>query len=130
MTRKILVLALVVLFGSIPLSAQDELTEFLWVLEVHATPGKQGQFKNYVRQVIEGAEKIGDQTGTLGYQTLLGGKINRYFFARSFDSWAEMDSWKSVPQILVEAYGQEEAARIQLAGGESIASAETTVQGT
>jgi hypothetical protein len=131
MTRRILVVAVAVLFSwSTPAVAQDELTDLLWVLEVHAVPGKQGQFENYVRKIIEGAETIGDQTGTLGYQTLLGGKINRYFFARPFDTLGQMDDWRSVPQILIEAFGQEEAGRIQLAGGESIESAETTVYAT
>ena len=37
-----------------------------------------------------------------------------------------MDSWKPVPQMLVEALGAEEAARAQAAGGESIARAEGT----
>ncbi len=41
MTRKILVLAFVVLFvSSAPLLAQDELIQYFWVLDVQAAPGK------------------------------------------------------------------------------------------
>ena len=131
MTRKILVLAFVVLFvSSAPLLAQDELIQYFWVLDVQAAPGKQGQFENYVRQIQEGANKIGEPGAVGAYQTLLGGQINRYFFVRGFNTWDVMDSWKPVPQILIEAYGQEEATRILMAGGESILSAETTVQST
>ena len=110
--------------------AQDELTQYFWVLDVQTAPGKAGQFENYVRQVQEGAAKIGEPGAVAVFQTLLGGQIGRYFVARPFDSWDEMDSWKPVPQILAEAYGQDEALKMLATGGESIISIENTVQST
>ena len=131
MTRKILVLAFVVLFvSSAPLLAQDELIQYNWVLDIHAEPGKIGQFESYVRQVQEAATKVSEPGAVTVFQTLLGGPINRYFVVRTFNSWDEMDGWKPVPQLMAEAYGQDEAIKMLATGGESIMSIENTVQST
>ena len=46
------------------------------------------------------------------YQRVLGGSTNTYYLAVQFDDWSDLDRWQTVPQMLVNAYGQAEATTL------------------
>ena len=84
-------------------AAQNAPTNFLNVLTITVDSGKTVDFENFARKVQEAGGEIGDPRTVLIYQRRLGGPINEYLAVIGFDDWAEMDSWPTVPEMLVEA---------------------------
>ncbi len=111
-------------------AAQTAPTEFLSVLTVTAKPSMIAEYEAFVRQIKEAARQIGDAQSVQAYQVKFGGPINQFQFVTGFNEWQQVDGWLSVPEILIKAHGQEEAASILQSGTASIESFESTVSRT
>ena len=107
--------------------AQNAPGEFLVIYNIQVEPGANAQFEEYIKKIKEAAEKTGATLYWGASQLTYGGPGNSYAIGLQFDKWGEMDGWGAVPQILEEAYGEEEAAKILRSGGMAIASSETTI---
>jgi len=107
--------------------AQNAPGEFLVIYNIQVKSGANVQFEEYIKKIKEAAEKTGAPQHWGASQLAFGGPGNNYVIALQFDKWGEMDGWEAVPQILEEAYGEEDAAKILRSGGMAIESSETTI---
>jgi hypothetical protein len=99
-----LVVALGLVVAVVPFAAaQNAPSNFLNVLTITVHPGKVVDFENFARKVQEAGEEIGDPRTVQMFQGRLGGLTTQYLAVTLFNDWAEMDSWPTVPQMLVEA---------------------------
>jgi RNase P/RNase MRP subunit POP5 len=101
--------------------------QHLQLYRINVKSGSQAQFADYLTKVKEAADKTNAPQSWIVAQGVLGTSGTDYFVAISFDKWSEMDLWKQVPQMLTEAFGEAEAAKIQQMGGDSMWDFETTV---
>jgi hypothetical protein len=69
-------------------------------------------WENFVKKLAEAAEKNNATQSWMAFQMVLGGEADTYYIALPFEKWEDMDGWKQVPQMLSEAYGQEEAMKL------------------
>ena len=114
---------LILTLGALTASAQPA---HQFVLQVQVKPGAAMQYEDYVKKVVEAAKSIGAQNWA-AFQTTMGGPANQYIFAVTFENWGDRDSWKTVPQILMEAHGDEDGAKAYRAGQATIESSESFV---
>ena len=107
----ILVVAFVGTF--VPLAtAQNASPNFLNVLTVTVHPGKGAVVEDFLVKIKAAAEMTGDSRVVNVGQVSLGGSPNQYLIVTPFNDWAEMDAWATPVEMLVEAYGQDEAMKI------------------
>ena len=122
----ILVVAFVGTF--VPLAtAQNASPNFLNVLTVTVHPGKGAVVEDFLVKIKAAAEMTGDSRVVNVAQVSLGGSPNQYLIVTPFNDWAEMDAWATPDEMLVEAYGQDEAMKILEAGTGAVASIENAV---
>ena len=108
--------------------AQDGPPRFLQVQTFTVVPGMIGQFEGVVRQVNEAFKQTGAAPQiSLTFGTVAGGDFRTYYFATPFNEQSDRDAWRNLQDVLVEAYGQEEAIKILTAGDASIRSLETRI---
>ncbi len=109
--------------------AQDAPANFLYVVLIDVHPGQAATYEDYVRQIQAAANQIGATPSTVVvFQDMLGSSPNRYRAVIPFNDLSEIDSWQSVPQILVQAHGEDDAAEIIEEGAASIASIENVIR--
>ena len=122
---------LAVLASSTPGFAQDAPARFLRVATLTAAPGMTAQFEDTVRRINDAYKttETGPQV-SLTYATALGGNGSTYYIVTPFSAWGDVDGWGLIPQVLIEAYGEEEAAAILATGDASLAARETRISVT
>ena len=117
----LLMLALAVTAGAQPP------TQFLQVYRFNVKSGSQAQFVDFMTKIKEAADKTSAPQGWLTAQAAAGTSGTSYFVALGFNKWGDMDLWNLVPDMLAQAFGEAEAAKILNAGGDSLWDFETTV---
>ena len=122
----ILVVVFVGTFVSLA-TAQNASPNFLNVLTVTAHPGKGAVVEDFLVKIKAAAEMTGDSRVVNVGQVSLGGSPNQYLIVTPFNDWAEMDAWAKPGEMLVEAYGQDEAMKILEGGTSAVASIENAV---
>ncbi len=127
MPKSLVVVLFLILASSAMAVAQSSPSQFITVYTITVNPGAVGQFEGYIKKIKEGAEKIGAPQTWGTSQIAFGGPGNTYLIVLQFDKWSELDGWKQVPELLEEAYGADEAAKILRSGNMAIASSETSI---
>jgi hypothetical protein len=117
---------LILLVASVAL-AQQQPRRFLEAYEFTVRPGAVMAFEDYVKKVVEAANKVGIQQEWTMFAQELGTPGQMYIVALYFDKWAERDGWAKVPEVLSKAYGEDEAAKIYRTGTSSIESSHSRV---
>lgn len=105
--------------------AQDAPGDYLYVVTVEVKPGMNADFEEYIKQVQSAARPAPERV--VAYQRVMGGSNNTYYFAIRFDEWGDLDGWHTVPQMLVNAHGEAEAATLLASGAGAVLSISTTV---
>lgn len=100
--------------------------QFLDVTTVEVKAGATGSFEENVKKAVEAANKINAPQGWAAFQVDRGLSGFTYMFATPFAKWGETDGWKEVPQIMVEAFGEEEATKILRTWGSTFANLHAT----
>ena len=106
--RAVPLVAATMLLCSSPISAQDGPARFLEVVTVTVQPGTGQAWSEYRMRVNDAAGRLGDGRT----MSVLGGAPNRYKVVTSFNDYAEVESWRGPRELLREAFGEDEAARI------------------
>jgi len=121
------VLGIVLLLPSL-VFAQGQPTGFLAVNTFTVAPGMTAQFESVARQINEAYKQTGAEPKNNNlFVTANGGKGRTYRFVVLFNELSDMDTWRQIPDVLAEAYGQEEAARILMAGDASFSAVESSI---
>ena len=123
---KFLALAVVCLVVFAPFTSSQPL-EYLEVVTVSVKPGTVPQFENYIKKIVEAANKVGVAETWVTNQIELGRPANTYIVTLQFDKWAERDAWTPYPEYLAKAFGDAEAAKIMRTGEATIQSLDTMV---
>lgn len=124
--RRIVCLILALLLVSVGFSyAQDQQVSRVQVVTITVKSGMVPQFEDYIKKVVEAANKTEASQYWGFYQVGLGGPGNTYMVALPFSKWAELDGWSAVPSLVTEAYGEKEGATILRSGSVAIESVET-----
>ena len=109
-------------------SAQNGPSRFLAVQTITVVPGMRAQFEGVAMQVADAYKQTGEEPQVVNAFSVMNGRDSRtYLFVWGFDEIGEMDTWRGIPAVLAEAYGEEKAAEILLAGDQSIATNTTTI---
>ncbi len=123
---KFLALALAFLFVLTPFAiSQDRPSKYLEVITVKTRPGAAPQFEDFVKKIVEGANKIGAQQTWGAGNVELGNQGTTYIFWLPFEKWGDRDGWTLYPEILSKAFGDKEAANIIRSGNVATESVET-----
>ena len=107
--------------------AQNTPADFLNVLTITVNSGKSEQFQEFAQAVREAREQAGARNVLVG-QTRFGGPTNQYLVVRAFDDWGELDAGPTVPDMLADAYGEDDAMELLAKGNEAIAVAANAVR--
>lgn len=101
---------------------------YIYVVTITAKLDRMQDFQTYERQINEARRRTGDPRSVYVYQVAAGGPVNRFHVVIPFDDLAEIDSWPTVPDLLVAGFGEEEGARIYAAGVAAEESVQVAVQ--
>ncbi len=126
-SKSILVALVLVVACTTAAMAQNAPGEFLVIYNIQVRSGANVQFEEYIKKVKEAADKTGAPQHWSASQLTFGGPGNNYAIGLRFDKWGEMDGWEAVPQILEDAFGEEEAAKILRSGRMAMESSEITI---
>lgn len=96
-------------------------------VEINVKAGAEGQFEEYIKKIIEAADKVGAPQGWIFAQAALGASSPTYYVVLQFDKWSERDSWDQIPQLLTKAFGEAEAEKLMKVGGDATWGNETRV---
>lgn len=88
--------------------------------------GMSQQYEDFLKKLVEAAEKNGDAQNWYTFQPTAGTSGGQYGIVLPHESWAAKDSWTSIQDMLVEAFGEKEAATIRRLGDVAIAESATT----
>jgi hypothetical protein len=125
---KSVALVLILLFVLAPFAvSQDRPSQYLQLISFTVRPGAAPQFEDFVKKVVDAANKVGVAQTWRGGQVELGGPSNTYIFALPFEKWGDRDGWSMFPAYLNEAYGDKEAANIIRVGNAAISSVDSEV---
>ncbi len=111
-SKSLMVVLFLIFTLSATVMAQNSPGQFLTVYSFTVYSGAGVQFEEYIKKIKEGAEKVGAPQTWRTFQIAFGGPGNTYLIGLQFDKWGELDAWNQVPEILEEAYGADEAAKI------------------
>lgn len=107
-----------------PVLAQEGVSKYLHLYEVRVDSSKARAYEAYIKKIVEAAQKVDAPQKWMTFRGGSGTAAGTYFIAIPSTSWADMDGWKLVPQILGEAFGEAEAASILESGLQAMSSAE------
>lgn len=125
-SKKILGLCVFVLIAAFAVSASAQ-SQFIQLYEFNVKSGSQGEFSAFVSKVAEAADKTGSPLTWLTAQAVVGTAGTNFYIFIGYDDWGERDAWAEAPQMLMEAFGEEEGQKILKMGGESMWGFESTV---
>ncbi len=100
--------------------------KFHYNVTVTVKQGMSQQYEDYVKKIVEAAEKNGDAQDWYTFQPTDGTTRGQYLVVLPHENWEEKDSWTSAQDMLVKAFGEKEAATITRLGTVAIAETETT----
>ena len=100
---------------------------FQQVIEIQVAPVHQPAFEDYILKIKEAADKIESPVGWGMYQIVVGKPSPGYRVSLGFNTWAERDQWGTVPDMLTEAFGEQEAARMLRDGRLGIVSERSSI---
>lgn len=109
------------------LVAGPALAQFQQVVEFHVKPGQEIAFENYVKKVKEGADKIGSPLSWSTFSVAVGREVSTYRIALGFQKWSERDRWQAPRNILVQAFGEQEGAKLFSSGQSTIESSTSRI---
>jgi hypothetical protein len=107
--------------------AQDRPSQFIEVITMEIRAGMVPQFEEYMKKIVEAADKVGVRQHWATYQTALGGAGRAYSVVLGFEKWEEMDAWTAVAEGLNQTFGEKEADQIYKMGSATIEKSETRV---
>lgn len=122
-----LVFAAVLVAVAAPQRASAQ-ARYIFVATVMAEFGRLADFIEYEGRIREARRRTNDPRSVSVYQIQAGGPPNRFDVVITFGDISEMDSWPSVPELLVSAYGERDGARIYAEGSATIESVDYVVQ--
>ena len=93
---------------------------------IRVRPGGQAAFEATIGKIIEAAAKVDAKRQFLTTQTVIG-DLGEYGIAQPIADPAQLDSQLTPQQLLVEAFGEQEATDIMAAGRERMDSAVTVL---
>ena len=99
--------------------AQTMPRQHIQFVEINVKAGAEGQFEEYIKKIIEAADKVGAPQGWTFAQAAVGASAPTYYVVLEFDKWSERDSWEQIPQLLTTAFGEAEANKLMKVGGEA-----------
>ena len=114
-----------VLFLAMASSAVAQSATLHYYRTVTVKSGMSQQYEDYVKKVVEAAEKNGDAQPWYAFQAGVGTTGGQYIFVVPHENWAEKDSWTAPLDMLKKAFGDKEAATIFRSGNVAIAGTET-----
>jgi hypothetical protein len=123
----VIMLSLLAFTTGSPVLAQNQPAQYQFVCHVTVRPGADQQYEDYVKKIAEAFDKTESLPSWSTFQVSSGGPGGSYIVVLPFNTWAERDTWGTVPSILTKAFGEEEAAKILRAGSASMASYHMTV---
>lgn len=126
--RLLAVIAAVFLLAATVTTAQNyQPSEYLELVRVHVKPGANAQFEDYIKKLIEAADKTNAGQSWLGGEVMLGGESNTYIFGLNFAKFEQLDSWDRIPEMLVKAFGEKEGLQILKTGTAAVEETHTRV---
>lgn len=120
--KKLLLVVVVALLVAMPAAAQ-----FQQIVQVQVKPGHEMAYESFIKKVAEAADKTGSSVSWSTFQVAVGKPLGTYRIGLLFETWGERDSWQAVPQMLAEAYGEEEGMKIFSEGASHVASSMSRV---
>jgi len=115
-----------VLFLAMASLAVAQSAKYHYNVTVTVKQGMSQQYEDYIKKIVEAAEKNGDAQNWYAFQPTVGTTGGQYIFVLPHESWAEKDSWTSPSDMLQKAFGEKEAATITRLGTVAVAKSETT----
>ena len=91
-------------------------SQFQYVVTQTVKPGMAMQYEEYIKKIVEAAEKNGDAQNWNVFMTTDGASGGQYVIVLSHDNWAAKDAWTTPAAMLTEAFGEDEAAKIMRSG--------------
>jgi hypothetical protein len=107
-----------------PAAQAGEAAPLILLTRIRATRESGLGVEDLIRKVGEAATKVGDERQTLVLQTVIG-ELRNYAIAQSVSDPTQLDTQKSVPELLLEAYGASEGEKIFREGTACIDHVET-----
>jgi hypothetical protein len=101
-------------------------TRYQYVVTQTVKPGMAQQYEEFIKKIVEAAEKNGGVQNWYTFQTTAGASGGQYGIVLPHDSWAAKDEWTNPVAVLTKAFGEDEAAKIMRSGGLAIATSEST----
>ena len=112
---------LAIALASLLLVTSTATAQFQQMVEVHVKPGSDLVFEEYMKKVVEGANKVNSAAYWNVFSVAVGKQTPTYRIGLGFSKWGERDAWSAGPrQILTEAFGEEEGTRIYQRGASAI----------
>ena len=110
---RLLAAVVLVLLGFACLArAQNQPAEFIQVVTVTVKSEAVSEYEDSVKKIVAAANKVGAPQRVYTQQVVRGGPGFTYKIVLPFSKWSEVDAWTPVPDMLVKAYGEAEAAKI------------------
>jgi hypothetical protein len=116
---------LLFLVTSVALAQQPK--AFLEAHEFTIRPGAVMAFEDYMKKIVEAANKEGIQQEWATFAQGIGAPGWTFLIVLYYDKWAERDAWSGVRETLAKAHGEDEAAKIYRTGTSAIESSHTRV---
>ena len=107
--------------------AQEGPAPFLLVYEQQIKSGAAGVDEDYMKKIVEAANKIGSEQNWITLSKAFGGNAGTYMIALGFQKWEDVDSWSTVMEMLNQAFGEKEATQISQKGQSVIVSTTSRV---
>jgi hypothetical protein len=130
MSRKSAFLVFVaVLLSPSFVSAQDTPRQYLAVQTITVATGMRAQFEMVAGEIRDAYKQTNAEPQNVSaWMTMNGGNNRTYRFVWQFDDLSEMDAWRQIPDVLAEAYGEEEAAKLLLDGDATLDNVVTSIE--
>lgn len=118
-----------VLFGMLVVSliAVPAAAQFQQLIEVQVKPGHELGYESFLKKIAEAADKTGSPVSWSTFQVAVGKPLATYRIGLLFNTWAERDSWQAVPQMLAEAFGEQEGMKIFSEGASHMEGSSTRI---
>lgn len=129
-STRTLLLTLTALIVAVPAAeAQNAPANGLYVITATVRPERAAAYEDYIREVQAAAARVqATPNAVLVFQNVLGGPMNRYRFVIPMDDMADMDSWKTVPEIMIEAHGERNARQMMEAGSGAVLTMDNAIR--
>ncbi len=106
--------AVTLLTPAIAQSQEDGPAPLAQVVTIILKPGGQAVYEAFAQRLAEAAKKVESPIKWGASQAIIGPAAPTYFAVIPLQSWGQIDGWQgfTIPEILIKAYGEEEATRL------------------